>query len=289
MRNRCDRGSGGRIARDVVVSVLVAVVLGGCWSGSATSAMPVAGARPEYEGPFVITRDDMVIEGMKILRPLVINANNVVIRNCLVQASTNAAAGEPLILVPSHTRGTVIAGNDIRGPEPSSGQQAVNGVKLYGDDIEFSNNEVSQVSGDGVIVGGTNLRVVNNYVHGFVSQVGGESDAVVFGGEDRTSRVLISRNRLEMWMPEGMASLISLPEVAPNMVVSENRLAGGTYAIAGGGGAATISGNRFSVRFSRHCGRLGTHLLQTDRDRQGVRWSENRWDDGPEAGREIGL
>jgi hypothetical protein len=288
MVNRCGRGAGGRLARVLAVPVLIAALVGGCGSESAPSAWST-GDRPEYEGPYDITQDNVVIEGMKILHPLIIKANNVVIRNCLVRSSTTGTQYESLILVLAHTRGTVIEGNDIRGPESSSGQQAVNGVKLFGDEVDFSNNEISQVAGNGIVLGGTKLRVVNNYVHGFVSRANVVSDAVVLGGQAKAGRVLVSKNRLEMWMPEGMASLIRLPEIASNIVVSDNWLAGGSYAIVGGGRASSITGNRFSARYSRHCGRLGTHSLPVDRGRQGIYWRENHWADGPTANQEIGL
>lgn len=287
MRRGRHRGFLRRWTEVSVLSILLAVALGGCGAGAAPSAVPMSGERAVYEGPSEISQDDTVIQGMQILHPLIISADRVVIRDCLIQASTNARADEPLILVTPRARGTVISGNEIHGPPPSSGQRAVSGVKLFGDDVDFSNNEISRLAGDAVTLDGTDLRVVNNYIHDFVARAGAEEEAVVFGGENRNSRILIAKNRMEMWLPESMGSLVNLPEVAPNMVVSQNWLAGGSYAVQGGG-AAGVTGNRFSVRFSPLCGRSGTYLL-TGTSRPGVRWSDNRWADGPSAGQEVGL
>jgi hypothetical protein len=119
-----------------------------------------------------------------------------------------------------------------------------------------------------------------------VTRAGAETDAVVFGGRNRDSHIVVAKNRLEIWLPEGMASVISLPEVAPNVVISQNWLAGGSYTVRGDGGAGSITGNRFSARFSPRCGRRGTHLLVA-RSGQAARWDDNRWADGPSSGQEI--
>jgi hypothetical protein len=227
---------------------------------------------------------------MVVLHPLLVLADGVVIRNCLIQTATDAAADEPLVLVSSGTRNTVINGNRILGPDAGADGQAASGVKLYGDDIDFSGNQLSGIAGDGITLDGAGLQVRNNHIYDFRLRSGVHYDGIVYNSSRTKGPVQITGNRVEMWLPQGgMTALISLPDAAGRMVVSGNWLAGGAYALMGGGGDVTITGNRFSTRFAPTCGRYGTHAHVGERYPDGIQWSGNQWADGPSAGHPVDL
>lgn len=274
------------MTRGVTIITVIATVTGCGWSAAAPPRSTAA-EKPEYVGPQVITQDATVIDGMTILHPVVIQANNVVIRNSLITSATEEADDEPLVYVRPGAVGTILQGNEVRGPEPVAKGRASSGVKLYGNDIDFTNNRLSRIAGDGIVFHGTRIRLLNNRVTDFVYRAGVHYDALVYDGQEPQDDVLIKGNALELWVEGGMTTLISLPENAPKIEVSNNTLAGGAYALMGGGGGVRIVGNRFSTRFSRKCGLYGTHAHLGELYPGDITWSDNRWADGPQAGREI--
>ena len=242
-----------------------------------------------YSGPTVITQPGAVIEGRMISAPIEIAADNVTIRGNSIRTASSIQYDVPVIGLRPGTKGARVVDNEITGRDRSADASPASGVKLYGDDIEFRRNNVSGIAGDAVTMDGNNIEVTDNYVHDFVFRPGTHYDAVVYGGSNTTNRVRIAGNRIEMWLPEDMTALVSLPDSSPSMVVDANLLAGGGYAVSGGGGGATFTDNRFSTKFSPKCGSWGTHAHLAKPGHEEITWSGNTWADGPSADKLVPL
>lgn len=289
---RAPASPGAATTRRAVLSMVVAA-LAGTTSGCAfLPAAPGGGQeeagtepdRPVFDGPFIITQDDMVIQGMTIPQPLVVMANDVVVRDCLVQAATDTTKEEPLILVPQGFAGTVLEGNQLRGPDPGRAARAASGVKLYGSDAVLVGNDVSRIAGKAVVLGGPGVQVRNNHVHDFVARRGATYGGIVWDANVAHGAVTISGNELELWPATSTSALIALPDAADQLLVTQNWLAGGVYALLGGGEGVTVTRNQFSTKFAPTCGKLGMHGYLGDHFPKGLTWTANAWADGPDAG-----
>lgn len=269
---------------------LVLLGLPGC-QGNAVE-QPTARAGPAgagiYDGPSTITERGTVLDSVEVRMPLVIAADDVTIRNTSFRATTSVAVDEPLLLIAPGTTGARISGSSFSGPGPDPQQAPASGVKLYGDDVWFSDNTILGIAGDAVTIDGTEVVVERNRIADFVVRQGVHYDAIVYGGAPSTDSVVIRGNTIQMWLDEGMTALISLPSDAPLMVVQDNLLSGGGYALTGGGGGTTFVGNRFSTRFASRCGSFGTHAYIGQVNGE-ITWRNNTWADGPDAGRLVGL
>lgn len=280
-------GSDGSALAGLALALLV---LPGCLSSSAVPVTEPRGGQgvAVYDGPTTVTRAGTLIADVEIRTPLVVAADHVTIRGASFVTATSVLVDEPVLMVAAGTTGTRISGSRFTGAGPAALQAPASGVKLYGDDVRFTDNEVLGIAGDGVTVDGTDIVVERNRIADFVVRSGVHYDAVVYGGAPSGDRVVIQGNTIEMWLPEGMTALISLPSSAPSMVVRDNLLSGGGYALTGGGDGTSYERNRFSTRFASRCGSFGTHAY-IGHGNGGITWTDNTWADGPTAGRPVEL
>ena len=120
---------------------------------------------------------------------------------------------------------------------------------------------------------------------------GDHSEPVYCGNGTATG--LISGNAILSQLSQTAAVFIANAEgVTANITVEGNLLAGGGYAVYGGGGSSqygpatgiTVSGNYFSTMYWPQGGYYGP---VADWSAAGNTWSGNTWHDGPDAGQPV--
>lgn len=232
----------------------------GGFAGAANTGPAAAGFTPtqEYTGPMTITIAGTVIENKVIPAGLRISADDVTVQGNIIEGATDVSWDQAAIHVDG-ARARVLD-NTIRGRSGTDWRQSpVSGAKLAGNAVEFKRNDMYWIAGDGVSISGENAQVVGNWVHGFVDRATVHYDALHYPGADTTAPGLIRDNRVELWPQGGMTAALSFPDTASRIVVDHNVIAGGNYAIMGGGAGITISNNLFWTRYSPLVGLYGTH------------------------------
>ena len=177
------------------------------------------------------------------------------------------------------------------------GQGPNNGGEDYGVASNGSNVEVawSNISEFGDAISMNNGYIHDNYVHdlqAFVPQGYSEynhADDVISNGG---SGLIVIHNTLlnQLSVKRGASASVGLfPDgKISNTRMTDNFIAGGSYALYGGGQTATstiITGNVFSRMYWPGSGYYGPnaywHQVPSNK------WANNRWADGPKAGRPI--
>lgn len=254
------------------------------FAGAGNTGPAAAGFDPteKYTGPMTITTAGTVIKNKVIPAGLRITADDVTVQGSIIEGATDVSWDQAAIHVDG-ARARVLD-NTIRGKSGTDWQQSpVSGAKLAGNAVEFKRNNMYWIAGDGVSISGENAQVVGNWVHGFVDRATVHYDALHYPGADTTAPGLIRDNTVELWTRGGMTAALAFPDTAGRIVVDHNVIAGGNYAIMGGGAGITISNNLFWTKYSPKVGLYGTHAHMGAVG--AVKWTNNSFTtDGSTAG-----
>ncbi|GAA3888999.1 hypothetical protein GCM10023084_46960 [Streptomyces lacrimifluminis] len=241
---------------------------------------------PHSTGNMSVRTDGTVIRGWDITGSLDIYANNVTVIDSRITSTNwwgiNLRPGYSGLKV-LHTTITAVPG---KGPDNGGVNYAVS--NMGSSSIEVGWCDIS-VFGNALSMGQGHIH--DNYVHGLVPFVnsGGEwqhTDAVISGGGN-TGKLIIRHNTLlnAVAVDRGASASIGLfADTGPvsNTVVDNNLLAGGAYALYGGGDGATgikVTNNVFSTQYHRNSGVYGA-VTAWNASGSGNVWSGNRFSDG---------
>ncbi|MHA6765012.1 hypothetical protein [Streptacidiphilus sp. PAMC 29251] len=271
---------------------------GGSGSGDATGAIKTGGfpnagntgpritLKPHNTGALSINTNGTVISGWDITGSLDIYANNVTIIDSRVTSNNwwgiNLRPGFSGLRI-LHTTITGLPG---KGPDNGGEDYAVS--NMGGSSVEVGWTNISEF-GNMLSMGQGNLH--DNYLHDvseFINQSGGwqHADAIISDGGNSGS-LIIRHNTLlnQVGVDHGASGSVGLfadtGNVA-NAVVDGNWIAGGSYALYGGGAGATgikVTNNIFSTQFHPNCGEYGA-VAAWNAGGAGNVWSNNKMSDG---------
>ncbi|WP_328911711.1 MULTISPECIES: hypothetical protein [unclassified Streptomyces] len=237
-------------------------------------------------GDMTLRTNGEVIRGWDLTGSLDIYANDVTVIDSRITSTNwwgvNLRAGYHGLRV-LHNTITAVPG---KGPDNGGVDYAVS--NMGGSVVEVGWNDVS-VFGDALSMGQGNLH--DNYIHDIVPFVnlGGEyqhTNTVISDGGG-TGELIIRHNTLLNPTPldKGASASIGLyADTAPvtHTTVDHNWLAGGAYALYGGGKDAShirVTDNVFSSQYHPHCGAYGP-IAAWNSGGAGNVWSGNRMSDG---------
>lgn len=237
-------------------------------------------------GNVEIRKNGEVVSGWNLTGSLDVYANDVTVVDSRIDSATWWAVN----LRPGYTGLRVLhsalTGQPGAGPDNGGEDYAVSNM---GDgSVEVGWDDVS-VFGDALSLGHGYIH--DDYVHDlrpFVNHSGTYQhlDAIISDGDD-TLGLRIEHNTLLNPVPasEGPTSVIGLlPNTGPisDTRVADNWIAGGAYAIYGGGTGATgvvVTGNVFSTQYWTRCGIYGP-VAYWNSGGAGNQWSDNRYSSG---------
>ncbi|HET9168052.1 MAG TPA: hypothetical protein VFN97_01415 [Actinospica sp.] len=240
-------------------------------------------------GNVEIRKNGEVVSGWNLDGSLDVYANDVTVIDSRIDSSTwwgvNLRPGYTgLRILHSQLIGTPGAGPDNGGEDYAVSNMGDGSVEVGWDDVS--------VFGDALSLGHGYIH--DDYVHDlhpFVNRSGTYQhlDAIISDGDD-TLGLRIEHNTLLNPVPvnQGPTSVIGLlPNTGPisDTRVVDNWIAGGAYAIYGGGTGATgvvVSGNVFSTQYWSGCGIYGP-VAYWNSGGSGNRWSDNRFSSGSEV------
>ncbi|WP_375422892.1 DUF4082 domain-containing protein [uncultured Friedmanniella sp.] len=234
-----------------------------------------------YNGPSVITTDGAVIDSKKITGCLDIRADNVEIRNSLIQSRGCFFN----VLSDNDNTGLELTDVEIDGLGNTSGDSALNGGGFTCLRCDIHGTVDGIKAGDDAVVR-------DSYIHDLTMTAGSHNDGIQSLG---TTSLRIIHNSIVV--PPGSTSAIILSTGSAqnmrNVLIDQNLLGGGAYTVYGGYLAGTdslskvsniaITNNRFTTQVSPRSGVYGP-LTSTD-DPVVVRG--NTWYDGPNAGKSV--
>lgn len=259
---------------------------GACGFPDARSTGPRIALERHDTGNMSVKTDGMVIRGWDIRGSLDVYADNVTIIDSRITSTNwwgvNLRPGFKGLRV-LHTTITALPG---KGPDNGGVNYAVS--NMGESSVEVGWCDVS-VFGNALSMGQGNLH--DNYVHDIVAfrNLGGEwqhTDAVISGGGNK-GRLTVRHNTLLNSVPvdKGASAALGLfadTGVVSNVVVDDNWLAGGAYALYGGGPGATgiqVTDNVFSTQYHPHSGLYGA-VAAWNAGGAGNVWRGNRMSDG---------
>ncbi|MEV0181898.1 hypothetical protein AB0I54_21780 [Streptomyces sp. NPDC050625] len=252
----------------------------------ARSTGPRISLTPHATGNMSVKADGTVIKGWDITGSLDIYANDVTIVDTKITSTNwwgiNLRPGYTGLRV-LHTTITAVPGKgpDNGGVDYAVSNMGTSSIEVGWSDISVFGNALSMGQG----------YIHDNYVHDLVPfrNTGGEwqhTDAVISGGGNK-GRLIIRHNTLlnPVAVDRGASASIGLfsdTGHVSNTVVDGNLLAGGAYALYGGGDGATgitVTNNVFSTRYHRNAGHYGA-VTAWNADGAGNVWRGNRFSDG---------
>ncbi|MEU6315073.1 hypothetical protein [Streptomyces sp. NPDC047014] len=259
---------------------------GSCGYPDARTTGPRTALEKRDLGNLSVKKDGTVIKGWDIRGSLDIYANDVTVIDSRITSTNwwgiNLRPGFSGLKV-LHTTITAVPG---KGPDNGGVNYAVS--NMGGSSIEVGWCDIS-VFGNALSMGQGDLH--DNYVHDLVAfrNQGGEwqhTDAVISGGGNK-GRLTIRRNTLLNGTPvdKGATAAVGLfadTGVVSSVVVEDNWLAGGAYALYGGGPGATgiqVTGNVFSTQYHPASGAYGPATAWNTGGAGNV-WKDNRMSDG---------
>lgn len=247
---------------------------------------PRISIKPDHTGNLSIRRDGMVIKGRNISGSLDIYANNVTIIDSKITSTNwwgvNLRPGYHGLRI-LHSTITAVPG---KGPDNGGVDYAVS--NMGSSSIEVGWCDIS-VFGNALSMGQGNIH--DNYVHDLVPfrNEGGEwqhTDAVISGGGSSGTLVIRHNTLLNpVGVDQGASAAIGLfadTGHVSNTVVDHNLLAGGAYALYGGGDGASgivVTDNVFSTRYHGNSGVYGA-VTAWNAAGSGNVWQGNRFSDG---------
>ncbi|MGW0748063.1 hypothetical protein [Streptomyces sp. NPDC002587] len=259
---------------------------GACGYPDARTTGPRIALKRHDTGNMSVKTDGMVISGWDINGSLDVYANDVTVVDSRITSTNwwgiNLRPGFSGLKV-LHTTITAVPG---KGPDNGGVNYAVS--NMGGSSIEVGWCDIS-VFGNALSMGQGNLH--DNYVHDLVAfrNQGGEwqhTDAVISGGGNK-GRLTVRHNTLLNATPvdKGATAAVGLfadTGVVSSVVVDGNWLAGGAYALYGGGPGATgiqVTDNVFSTEYHPGSGAYGPVTAWNEGGAGNV-WRGNRMTDG---------
>lgn len=259
---------------------------GDCGFPDAKSTGPRIALERHDTGNMSVKKDGTVIKGWDIRGSLDVYANDVTVIDSRITSANwwgiNLRPGFSGLKV-LHTTITAVPG---KGPDNGGVNYAVS--NMGGSSIEVGWCDIS-VFGNALSMGQGDLH--DNYVHDIVAfrNQGGEwqhTDAVISGGGNK-GRLTIRRNTLlnSVAVDRGATAAVGLfadTGTVSSVVVEGNWLAGGAYALYGGGPGATgieITDNVFSTQYHPGSGAYGP-VAAWNAGGAGNVWRGNRMSDG---------
>jgi hypothetical protein len=235
-----------------------------CAFPNAATTGPPAGALARHDGDISIKDNGAVLDRWDLHGSLDIYANNVTVSNCRVTSSNwwaiNLRPGFTGLKVLHCTLlGLVGKGMDNGGENYAVSNMGNGTVEVGWCDVAEFGNALSMGHGN----------IHDNYVHdlsAFITQSGSwqHTDAVISDGGD-SAGLIIRHNTLlnQTRVDQGASAAIGLYAdngAVQNTTVDRNWLAGGAYALYGGGKGATnikVTDNVFSTQFWPNGGYYG--------------------------------
>jgi len=192
-----------------------------------------------------VTEDGAVIEGLHVFGRITIDADDVTIRDTLVQTSTNLYP----ILVEKGTTGAVIEYVEVDN-EGSTGI----GILVRGQ-ATIRNVDVHSAN-DGIRIQADDVVVENSFIHDLARISGGHHDAIQIR---RGTNITISGNNLQAYhagTDDPMNAAIQIgsllgEEPISNLLVVGNLMNGGNYTVNGGRATDLDSARYADNRFGR--------------------------------------
>lgn len=192
-----------------------------------------------------ITEDGTVIDGRHLTGRVVVEANDVIIRNSLVETSTNLYA----IHVTSGTTGTLIENVEV----DNLGGAGI-GIFMQGSGTVRRANIHS--NDDGIRIQADNVTIEDSYIHDLQRKPGGHHDTIQIR---RGDNITIQRNNLQAYVEstnDPMNSALQIGSLAgsdriTNLRVIGNLMNGGNHTINGGGRGEVASALYAHNRFGR--------------------------------------
>jgi hypothetical protein len=234
-----------------------------------------------YTGPATITTAGTVIDSKKITSCLVIRADNVTIRNSLIQSGGCFFN----VLADNDNTGLKLTDVEIDGLGNTRGDSAINGGGLTCLRCDIHGTVDGIKPQDDVVI-------QDSYIHDLTMTADSHNDGIQSLG---TTSLRILHNSIVI--EDGSTSAIILStgsaRAMRNIQIDGNLLGGGAYTVYGGYRAGvdslskvsniSITNNRFTTRIHPKSGAYGP-LTSTDSP---VVVSGNTWYDGPNAGRPV--
>ncbi|MEV7442650.1 hypothetical protein AB0O22_16070 [Streptomyces sp. NPDC091204] len=259
---------------------------GACGFPDENSTGPRIALERHDTGNMSVKKDGTVIKGWDIRGSLDVYANDVTVIDSRITSTNwwgiNLRPGFSGLKV-LHTTITAVPG---KGPDNGGVNYAVS--NMGGSSVEVGWCDIS-VFGNALSMGQGDLH--DNYVHELVAfrNQGGEwqhTDAVISGGGNK-GRLILRHNTLLNSTPvdRGATAAVGLfadTGVVSSVVVDGNWLAGGAYALYGGGPGATgiqVTDNVFSTQYHPGAGAYGP-VAAWNAGGAGNVWKGNRMSDG---------
>ena len=253
----------------------------GGWPDATNTGVPAGTTLTAYTGPLTITTAGTVIDRRKITGCVVIKANNVTIKNSLLQ--TNGCFFN--VLSDNGNTGLLLQDVEIDGQGNTTGDSAVNGGGYTCLRCDIHGTSDGFKAGTGVII-------QDSWIHDLAQGPGGHNDGVQSLG---TTSLKIIHNSIVV--QDGATSAIILStgsaSAMKNVEIRDNLLGGGAYTVYGGYASGrdtlskvaniSITGNRFTTVVHPKSGAYGP-MTSVDPP---VVTSGNVWHDGPKAGQEA--
>ena len=246
---------------------------------SASTGVPDGTSLSTYNGPSTITRSGTVIDSKKITSCIVIKANDVTIKNSLIQ--TDGCFFN--VLSDNGNSGLRLTDVEIDGQGNTSGDAAIGGGGYTCLRCDIHGTVDGAKAGDDVV-----FR--DSYIHDLAMSGDSHNDGIQSLGTDSLQ---IVHNKIIT--PRGSTSAIILSTGSAwtmrNVTIDNNLLGGGAYTVYGGYMAGVdvlsrvanidITNNKFTTTVYPRGGVYGP-LTSVDNP---VVTSGNVWYDGPNAGR----
>lgn len=219
-------------------------------------------ARTSMSGT-TITQNGAVLENVNVSGRLTINASNVVIKN--MKLTTNEYWGLMIY-------GQNITITDSTFVSTSADTQSV--VAALGGSFHATRIDIS--GGPDGIQMGSNSSLTDSYIHDLNACPGCHNDTV--NADDVVNTTIIHNTLLNQ---AGQTSVITAPNAS--ILIKNNWIAGGGYAIYGGraaspSGGIVITNNVFSRQFFPNVGYYGTAAYWSNE--AGNSWTNNKYDNG---------
>lgn len=254
-----------------------------CGFPSAADTGPRVQALTAHSGDLEIRENGEVINGWNLQGSLDVYANDVTVVDSRIDSASwwavNLRPGYTgLRVLHSELTGRPGAGPDNGGEDYGVSNMGDGSVEVGWDDVSVFVNALSLGHGN----------IHDDYVHDlhpFINRSGGYAhvDAIISDGDDHIG-LRIAHNTLLNPVPvdQGPTAAIGLlPNTGPisDTTVVDNWLAGGAYALYGGGAGATgvvVTGNVFSTQYHSGCGIYGP-VAYWNTGGSGNQWSDNRY------------
>jgi hypothetical protein len=257
-----------------------------CGFPNSTDTGPRAQSLVAHSGNIEIRKNGEVVNGWNLDGALDVYANDVTVVDSRIDSATWWAVNLRPGFTGLRVLHSALTGQPGAGPDNGGEDYAVSNM---GDgSVEVGWDDVS-VFGDPLSLGHGYIH--DDYVHDlrpFINRSGTYQhlDAIISDGDD-TLGLRIEHNTLLNPVPagEGPTSVIGLlPNTGPisDTRVTDNWIAGGAYAIYGGGKGATgvvVTGNVFSTQYWTRCGIYGP-VAYWNSGGSGNQWSNNRFSSG---------